>query len=156
MEYTPEPAIEKEIGQIIQALEWEHLDPNRIRVVSSRGSRSRRILARCHALPKALQTGLAIPAHYVIELVSENYDCLPEIEKTKTLIHELLHIPMTFGGGFRNHDYVRAPRVNKLYEKYLKAMAPPVPAFPENQKTPEAYHLTFQIEPKTVSNFPTA
>ncbi|HZR47390.1 MAG TPA: putative metallopeptidase [Candidatus Manganitrophaceae bacterium] len=120
MEYIPEPTIEKEIGRIIQSLEWGHLDPNRIHVVSSRGSKSRRILARCHTLPKALQAGLAIPAHYVIELVSENYDRLPEIEKTKTLIHELMHIPVTFGGGFRNHDYVRAHRVNKFYARYIE------------------------------------
>ncbi len=120
MEYTPEPTIDKEIAQIIQALEWKHLDPNRIHVVSSRGSRSRRILARCHTLPKALQAGLAIPAHYVIELVSENYDRLPEFEKTKTLIHELMHIPLTFGGGFRNHDYVRAHRVNQFYTRYIE------------------------------------
>lgn len=141
MEYTPEPTIDKEIAQIIQALEWKHLDLNRIHVVSSRGSRSRRILARCHTLPKALQAGLAIPAHYVIELVSENYNRLPEFEKTKTLIHELMHIPLTFGGGFRNHDYVRAHRVNKLYETYLKAMAPPIPAVPEKEKAPEQYHF---------------
>jgi predicted metallopeptidase len=143
VEYTPEPTIEKEIGQIILTLEWEHLDPNRIHVVSSRGSRSRRILARCHALPKALQAGLAIPAHYVIELLSENYDRLPEIEKTKTLIHELMHIPVTFGGGFRNHDYVRAHRVNKLYEKYMKKNSLPVPALPEKEKPAAQYDLTF-------------
>jgi predicted metallopeptidase len=143
VEYTPEPTIEKEIGQIILALEWEHLDPNRIHVVSSRGSRSRRVLARCHALPKALQAGLAIPAHYVIELVSENYDRLPEIEKTKTLIHELMHIPVTFGGGFRNHDYVRAHRVNKLYEKYMKKISLSVPAVPEEEKPAAQYDLTY-------------
>ena len=143
LEYTSLPEIDREIAQIIQVLEWGHLDPNRIRVVSSRGTKSRRILARCHALPKALQTGLAIPAHYVIELVSENYDPLSEIEKTKTLIHELLHIPSTFGGGFRHHDYVRASRVKKLYEKYIRKIATPVPAFFEKEKAPAQYHLTF-------------
>jgi predicted metallopeptidase len=143
MEYTPLPKIDTEIAQIIRVLGWEHLDPNRIHVVSSRGTKSRRILARCHALPKALQTGLAIPAHYVIELVSENYDPLSEMEKTKTLIHELLHIPATFGGGFRHHDYVRASRVNKLYEKYMKWVSPPIPAFPEKEKMPAQYGLTF-------------
>jgi predicted metallopeptidase len=143
LEYTTLPEIDREIAQIIQVLEWEHLDPNRIHVVSSRGTKSRRILARCHALPKALQTGLAIPAHYVIELVSENYDPLPDIEKTKTLIHELLHIPATFGGGFRHHDYVRANRVNKLYEKYIKKISTPISVLPEKEKAPAQYDLTF-------------
>lgn len=128
MEYVPAPEIDEEISRIITFFEWDHLDPKRIRTIRSRGSRSRRILARCHALPKALQTGLALPAHYVIELVSENYDCLSEMEKTKTLIHELLHIPATFGGGFRHHDYVHGRRVNKLYEQYARHLSPPPPA----------------------------
>ncbi|HET6369769.1 MAG TPA: putative metallopeptidase [Nitrospiria bacterium] len=122
MEYLPAPEVDDEIARIIGLLGFDHLDPSRIRTVRSRGTQSRRTLARCHALPKALQTGLRIPAHYVIELLSENYDPLPESEKTKTLIHELLHIPATFGGGFRNHDYVRTKRVNRLYEKYLEGL----------------------------------
>ncbi|MFY9270427.1 MAG: putative metallopeptidase [Candidatus Manganitrophaceae bacterium] len=124
MEYVPAPEFYTEIRRLIAFFGWNHLDPDRIRVVRSRGTRSRRILARCHALPKALQAGLAIPASYVIEFVSENYDRLPEAEKTKTLLHELLHIPATFGGGFRNHDYVRAHRVNRLYERYAKQFPP--------------------------------
>jgi predicted metallopeptidase len=122
VEYLSAPEIDREIARIVSLLGFDHLDPGRIRTVRSRGTQSRRTLARCHALPKALQTGLGIPAHYVIELLSENFDPLPESEKTKTLIHELLHIPATFGGGFRNHDYVRANRVNRLYEKYLEGL----------------------------------
>ncbi len=121
MFYSPAPEVEAEIARIVAVLELSHIDPARVRAVRSRGTKARRILARCHALPRALQTGLRIRPHYVIELLSENYDPLPAAEQTKTLIHELLHIPHTFGGGFRNHDYVRARRVNRLYEKYRKA-----------------------------------
>ncbi|MGH7274461.1 MAG: putative metallopeptidase [Nitrospiria bacterium] len=130
MEYFPAPDVEEQIGRIIRSLAMNHIDPQRVRAVRSRGTRSRRILARCHALPKALQTGLNLPAHYVIELITENYNPLPDTEKTKTLIHELLHIPQVFGGGFRNHDYVRSRRVSQLYEEYIKtvqfaAVSPP-------------------------------
>ena len=120
MEYFPAQDIDEELSRIIRSLEMDHIPPGRVRAIRSRGTKSRRILARCHGLPKALQTGLALPAHYVIELVSENYDRLSESEQTKTLIHELLHIPRIFGGGFRNHDYVRARRVDRLYERYVK------------------------------------
>jgi predicted metallopeptidase len=118
MDYSPAPEIDHEILRIIEILGLDHIPPERVRAIRSRGSRSRRIIARCHGLPKALQTGLTLPAHYVIEVVSEKFDRLPEEERIKTLIHELLHIPRVFGGGFRNHDYVRQKRVNMLYERY--------------------------------------
>jgi predicted metallopeptidase len=122
LEYLSAPDVDQEVARIIRSLGWSHIQPGRVRAIRSRGTKSRRILARCHGLPKALQTGLAIPAHYVIELVSENYDRLSVKEQTKTLIHELLHIPRIFGGGFRNHDYVRERRVNQLYDQYMKKM----------------------------------
>lgn len=125
MDYQSAPDIDEELARIIRSLEWDHVDPRRVRAIRSRGTKSRRILARCHGLPKAIQTGLALPAHYVIELVSENYDRLSEAEQTKTLIHELMHIPRIFGGGFRNHDYVRERRVNQLYEEYLRKTKTP-------------------------------
>lgn len=140
MEYVPAPEVDEEVARIIAFFQWDHLDPKRVRTIRSYGTRSRRILARCHALPKAMQTGLALPAHYVIELVSENYDRLSDVEKTKTLIHELLHIPATFGGGFRHHDYVREKRVNRLYEKYAASLLPPPPV-PE--ESPTQYSIRF-------------
>lgn len=85
---------------------------------------------------------MGVRAHYVIELVSENYDRLSEAEKTKTLIHELLHIPATFGGGFRNHDYVHGRRVNKLYERYASRPLP-APAAPPPSPDAVQYGLTF-------------
>jgi predicted metallopeptidase len=120
LEYLPAPEIDEELARIVRSLEMDHIPPHRVRAIRSRGTKSRRILARCHGLPKAIQTGLAIQAHYVIELVSENYDRLSQAEQTKTLIHELMHIPRIFGGGFRNHDYVRTRRVNQLYEQYMR------------------------------------
>jgi predicted metallopeptidase len=140
VEYCPAPDVEEEIRRIIRLLALDHIDPQRVRAIRSRGTRSRRILARCHALPKALQTGLNLSTHYVIELVSENYNRLPESEKTKTLIHELLHIPYAFGGGFRNHDYVRSHRVNQLYEKYVSTSRS-LSSEPKNPKASKLPHL---------------
>ena len=39
-------------------------------------------------------------------------------EETEKVIHELLHIPKTFGGGFRQHDYVYDRNVEIMYEKF--------------------------------------
>jgi predicted metallopeptidase len=103
--------------EIITGLRMTHIDPERVVCVRSRDSKSRKVLARCHVLPRIMQKALDMKAHYVIELVSEKYDKLDEEEKTKTLIHELLHIPKAFGGGFRYHDYVSKRTVERLYEK---------------------------------------
>ena len=66
-------------------------------------SKSKRTVARIHGLSKIMQKAMRIKAFYVIEIISENFDKLDREEKIKTLIHETMHIPKNFGGGFRNH-----------------------------------------------------
>jgi len=84
------------------------------------GSKSRGTIARCHALGKAMQIALGRKGFYVIEVISERFDRFNEEEKIKTLIHELMHIPKSFGGGFKYHDYVCEKNVREMYKKYLK------------------------------------
>jgi predicted metallopeptidase len=57
----------------------------------------------------------------VIEVISERYDRLSEEEKEKTVIHELLHIPKGFSGGFRPHKgYVEKAEVERLHRLLVK------------------------------------
>ena len=57
--------------------------------------------------------------HYLIEIVSEKFDRLHPEEQTRTLIHELMHIPKSFGGGFRHHrPYVNRRTVDRMYKLY--------------------------------------
>ena len=45
-------------------------------------------------------------------------------EKEKTLIHELMHIPGGFSGGFRPHKgYVERKNVEAVYKKLLSDRA---------------------------------
>ena len=39
-------------------------------------------------------------------------------DKTKTLIHELMHIPKSFGGGFIHHNIVHERNVDRMYQHY--------------------------------------
>lgn len=110
------------IRDIIDRLEMTHIDGSRVACVRSRGSQSRRVIARCHGLSRIMQLALGEKPHYVIEVVSERFDRLSKEEQTKVLIHELMHIPRSFGGGFRSHrPYVTRKRVERMYQKFIDA-----------------------------------
>ncbi|MFH1545275.1 MAG: putative metallopeptidase [archaeon] len=96
----------------------KHINPGRISVIESNGSKTRRVIARIHSLGKAMQLGMNEEAFYVIELISERFNKLSEREKTETIVHELLHIPHSFAGGFRHHKpFVNKETVEKAMER---------------------------------------
>lgn len=125
IKYDEDKELFEKVAEIIQVLKMKHVDKERISVIRSRGSSSRNILARCHALPRIMQHSLKTGPFYTIELVSENFDRLSEEDQIKTLIHELLHIPKAFGGGFRHHDFVSRKTVDKFHEAYKLAKREP-------------------------------
>lgn len=65
-----------------------------------------------------MQLAIGIKAHYALEFISERFDKMNKEEQTKVIIHELMHIPKTFGGGFRQHDFVCDKNINKFYNEY--------------------------------------
>jgi predicted metallopeptidase len=120
IQYEPAPDIEAQLRRIARRLRMDHIDLKRVKGVRSYGSSSRGVIARCHALPKVMQLALGMDAHYVIEIIQEAYERLSKPEQTKILIHELMHIPQTFGGGFRMHrDHVTHKNVEKLYREFV-------------------------------------
>lgn len=110
--------IKERVHDIVESLGLNHIDPSRVVCMRSYGSRSRYILARCHVLSRIFQKALGTRAHYIIEVVSEKFDRMNSDEQTKVLIHELLHIPKSFGGGFKHHNYVNKRRIEHAYETY--------------------------------------
>ncbi|HLC87009.1 MAG TPA: putative metallopeptidase [Candidatus Nanoarchaeia archaeon] len=109
----------QEKSEEISKLLFPHIDINRIRCFRSYGSCSRTTIARCHALGKLMQKAIGIKAIYALEFLSERFDVLNEENKIKTIIHELMHVPQSFGGGFRHHDYVSERNVNLHYRTYI-------------------------------------
>lgn len=107
-------------NQIAIKLGLNHINLGEVAFLRSYGSRSRRCIARCHALSKPLQLGLKRKGFYLVEVISERFDSLDEKDKIKTIIHELMHIPKCFGGGFRHHDFVCNKNVNLLYGKFCE------------------------------------
>jgi len=114
--YSRAPELEAAVREVVLRLGLTHIDPSRVVCVRSEGSKASRTLARIHGLPRLWQFTLGAKPCYVIEVVSECFDLLSEEEREKTLIHEILHIPGSFGGGFRHHKgWVDRQRVERVY-----------------------------------------
>jgi len=118
--------IEGEITDLIHKLQMTHIDGSRVACVRSRGSKSKRIIARCHGLSRVMQLVLNEKPQYVIEFISERFDTLNAEDRVKVLIHELMHIPRSFGGGFRAHrPHVTRRKVERMYRKFLEVKGRP-------------------------------
>jgi len=101
--YHIAPDVKELVERIVSKLGFNHIDIKEIYCYRSTGSTSRRTVARIHSLGKLWQRALNEPPAYLIEVISERYDRLKKEDKEKVLIHELLHIPRGFGGGFKPH-----------------------------------------------------
>jgi predicted metallopeptidase len=109
----------QELTSEIASMLFPHVNIDSVVCLRSYGSTSRGTIARCHALGKAMQIAMRRKGFYVIEVISERFDRSSEEEQIKTIIHELMHIPQSFGGGFRYHDYVCERNVKREYDRYL-------------------------------------
>jgi predicted metallopeptidase len=118
IKYEEASEVKRLADEIAQFLDFFHVVPQFVFCVRSTGSESKRTIARIHGLSKIWQEVLNLPSAYVIEVISERYDKLSETEKEKTIIHELLHIPKGFSGGFRPHrGYIDRRTVELLHKK---------------------------------------
>jgi len=108
MEYAFSEAYTLKARELARKLNYSYLSFDRVSCIISKGTKTKRTIARIHSIGKALQIGMKSEPFYVIELM-ELFFKQSEEEQTKTLIHELMHIPHNFGGGFRHHK----PFVNK-------------------------------------------
>ncbi len=116
IKYFPASDVKLLADQLIQELRFVHIARDRVICVRSVGSKSRGAIARVHSFPRVWQKGLGMKSHYAIEVISERFDDLKAAEREKVIIHELLHIPKSFGGGFRHHrDWVTKRRVDRLH-----------------------------------------
>jgi predicted metallopeptidase len=117
MKYEYAPDLKERMREAVKILGLNHVDIARVECLRSFGSSARRTLARCHALGKVMQKAMKTDAFYAIEFL-ERFDKLPKQEQDKVIIHELMHIPKTFGGGFRQHDFVCNENIEQMHNKF--------------------------------------
>ena len=124
IKYFEAPEIKKHVDQLAVECEFYHVVSQRVFCVRSKGSKAKRTIARIHGLGKLWQGILKLPPTYTIEVISEIFDKMSFEDQERVLIHELMHIPGGFGGGFRPHKgYVERKNVDMVYKKLLQARA---------------------------------
>ena len=119
MKYEHAPDLQEQVDKIAILL-FPHVKIERVKCFRSYGTSTRNTVARCHTIGKLMQKAIGVQAYYAIEFITEKFENLEDEEKIKVIIHELMHIPKTFGGGFRHHDVVCDKNVNKCYKEYKK------------------------------------
>ncbi len=119
--YEKAPDVEEVANKIIDALALKHVDQARLHFYRSKGSKSKRVQARIHGMGRIWFDALQMQPHYIIEVISEEYDRLAQREKEKVVIHELMHIPSKFSGGFVPHKgRINKRSVEKMYGEYIE------------------------------------
>jgi predicted metallopeptidase len=118
IEYFPAADIKSRVDEIIETLHFDHCRPRNIYCIRSRGSQSRRTIARIHGLGRIWQLAMNIEPTYIIEVISEQFDPLSRDGQDRVLVHELLHIPHGFQGGFRHHkNFVTRENVDVWFKR---------------------------------------
>ncbi len=121
VDFQPAADVGAMVTRLVEKLPLPHIKIESLFFIRSEGS-SARAYARIWGLSRIFQVAAGFKPTYVIEVISKYYDKLPEEEKIKVLIHELMHIPKTFSGALKPH---RGPhhRINKReVEKLLEQM----------------------------------
>jgi predicted metallopeptidase len=120
--YERAPDVEERAKKIAEFLRLEHLDKSRLYFYRSKGSKSRHVQARIHGLGRIWFDALAIEPRYIIEVISEEFDKLGGEERDKVIIHELMHIPKGFSGGFVPHrGKINKRTVDAMFKRYTEA-----------------------------------
>lgn len=123
VDWKSDLGVKRRVGKIIDTLAL-NLDKERIYTFRSHNAKTR-ALARIWGLPRIWQLALNLKPGYIIEVISEKFDKLDEIQKDKVLVHELVHIPKTFSGSLRPHTRKHRHfdiQVTNLFNKYRKTL----------------------------------
>lgn len=118
------PDIQKIVKRVLPHLPFHYIDKKRIVCMRSRNATSR-ARARIWSFPKIWQLALNTPAHYVIEVLSQHFDNMSDDDKTRVIIHELMHIPKNFSGALVPHRGIHkridSRTVERLFQSYKQS-----------------------------------
>lgn len=108
VEWVGAPDIDKKVKKLVNNLHLDWIKRSRIFCFRSKNSQTR-AHARIWGLSRIWQQALETKPVYIIEVISEKFDKLPDEEKNRVLLHELAHVPKNFSGSLVPH-YRRGKR----------------------------------------------
>ena len=121
MEIERAPDIQDLVKHVLPHLPFDYIDGKRIVCMRSFKATSR-ARARIWSFPRIWKMALKKPAHYVIEVLSQHFDKLSDDDKTRVIIHELMHIPKNFSGALvphrGRHKRIDHRTVESLFQMY--------------------------------------
>jgi predicted metallopeptidase len=102
MKYSIASDIKQQVDNLIEKLNFTHIKAKNIHCIRSYDAKTR-AFARIWGMAKLFKEVVGIEPHYIVEVNGRRFDKLSIRDQTKTLIHELLHIPKTFSGALLSH-----------------------------------------------------
>lgn len=126
MDVKRAPDVTKIMKSVLKTSLFSQIQAKRIVCMRSFGATSR-ARARIWSFPNIWQQALNLPAHYVIEVLSQHFDHLSDDDKARVVIHELMHIPKNFSGALvphrGRHNYrIDSRTVEKLFQSYKQSI----------------------------------
>ena len=113
------PEIKTIINSLVLQLDFKHIKSANVHCIRSFDAKTRAI-ARIWGMSRLFKEVAGLEPHYIIEVNAKRFDKLNLRDQTKTLIHELMHIPKTFSGALLSHRG-RYHQINdREVEKILK------------------------------------
>ena len=109
VEWGRDKKVEIRVKRIIRDLDLSWVKRTQVHCFRSQNSTSR-AYARIWGLPRIWQLALSENPTYIIEVLSERFDRLNQLEQDKVLLHELAHIPKNFSGSLLPHIRKRGKR----------------------------------------------
>lgn len=119
IEWVPAPDIKRRTFKLLDELQIDWVKKANLTCFRSTSAHTRAI-ARIWGLGKVWQLALNLEPHYVIEVISEKFDQLPETEKDKVILHELTHIPRNFSGALVPHIRTGKRNFHKKVDQLIK------------------------------------
>lgn len=102
IKWVSAPDVKRRILHLTRKLEIDWVKTSSIYCFRSYEANTR-AYARIWGLSRIWQEALKIKPAYVLEVISEKYDRLEELERDKVLLHEMTHIPRNFSGSLVPH-----------------------------------------------------